>query len=225
MMKLIDITTRQLIMFDLDGTLVDTAPDLYRSMNLALQQLDRPPITAEQVAIWVGKGTEMFCRHVLTAQDGDVNAFELAKLLSCFLEVYQNNVCVDSRIFPGIVEFLDYCKTQQKILVCVTNKPYAPAAALLEKIQLSDYFSLLIGGDSLAKRKPDPLPLLHVLAEYQIDVSDSLMVGDSVNDVEAARAAQVDCIALSYGYNHGEDIRLCSPQWVVDSLLECIPEK
>ncbi|OUY08977.1 phosphoglycolate phosphatase [Acinetobacter populi] len=222
MNPLFDISQRQLILFDLDGTLVDSARDLYRAMNLTLKDLGRPTVTEQQVRVWVGKGAAQLCGCVIQYQDQKLDPAQQQILLQHFLPVYQHNLCVETTIYEGVLDFLEYCKTQNKTLVCVTNKPYQAAVELLRQLNLLERFALVLGGDSLTHRKPHPEPLLHAMQYFGQSAAQTLMIGDSRNDVEAARAAGIDCIVLSYGYNHGEDIQLCQPQWVIDSLQQLI---
>ncbi len=229
MNPLSNVSDRQLILFDLDGTLVDSARDLYRAMNLTLQDLGRPPVTEQQIRIWVGKGASQLCSCVIRYQnqqnqDHHIDPEQHQKLLQHFLQVYQHNLCVETVVYDGVLNFLDYCQTQQKTLVCVTNKPYQAAVELLRQLNLLERFELVLGGDSLTHRKPHPEPLLYAMQYFAQKPEQTLMVGDSRNDVEAARAAGIDCIVLSYGYNHGEDIQLCKPQLLIDSLNECLPK-
>jgi phosphoglycolate phosphatase len=223
MNPLLDVSNRQLILFDLDGTLVDSARDLYRAMNLTLADLGRPAITEQQIRTWIGKGASQLCSCVIQYQDQHLDPERQQKLLQHFLLVYQQNLCVETVIYEGVLEFLDYCHKQNKTLVCVTNKPYQAAVELLKQLDLLEYFALVLGGDSLTHRKPHPEPLLHAMQYFSQNLPHTLMIGDSRNDVEAARAAQMDCIVLRYGYNHGEDINRCQPQVLIDSLLELIP--
>ena len=220
MNPLMNLSDRQLFLFDLDGTLVDSARDLYCAMNLTLTELGRPLVTEQQIRIWVGKGASQLCSCVIHHQDVDFDVQAHHHLLGRFLEIYQSNVCVDSVVYDGVLNFLETCQQKQKTLVCVTNKPYEPAVALLKALNLLDYFSLVLGGDSLTHRKPHPAPLLHAMNAFSQLPDKTIMIGDSRNDVEAARAAAIDCIVLSYGYNHGEDIQACQPQLVIDSLEE-----
>ncbi|NHB59160.1 phosphoglycolate phosphatase [Acinetobacter shaoyimingii] len=218
-MNIAHLDQRQLILFDLDGTLVDSAFDLYRAMNLSLTELNLPLVTEEQVRVWIGKGTSLFCHSVLQHITGQVDPAQHQLLLDTFLRIYNADPCVDTRPFDGIIEFLDWGKAQGKTLVCVTNKPEQPARKILEILGMSHYFADVIGGDRFEVRKPDPKPLLHCVEYFKVTLEQTLMVGDSSNDVEAARRAGIDCIVVSYGYNHGEDIKLCQPQQVVDNLI------
>ena len=221
-MSVAQLEQRQVILFDLDGTLVDSATDLYRAMNMSLNALQLPFVTEAQVRQWVGKGTSLFCQSVLKHLTAEVEPAQHQQLLNTFLEIYNADPCVDTRAFAGVIDFLEWGKAQGKTLVCVTNKPEQPARAILEVLNMAHYFDDCIGGDRFTERKPHPRQLLHCVEYYQVEKSQVLMIGDSVNDVEAARRAGIDCIVVSYGYNHGENIADCQPQQIVDDLTELL---
>ena len=221
-MSVANLASRELILFDLDGTLVDSASDLYRAMNMSLNVLQLPEVTEEQVRTWVGKGTSLFCYSTLQYLTGQVDPAQHKQLLDTFLEIYNAEPCVDTQPFNGVVDFLDWGLSNNKQMICVTNKPEQPARMIVESLGLSKYFVDVIGGDRFEKRKPHPRQLLFCVDEYQLAKDQVLMLGDSSNDVEAARRAGVDCIVVSYGYNHGENIQDCQPQQVVDDLTELL---
>lgn len=221
-MSIARLDQRDLMLFDLDGTLVDSAADLFRAMNISLNILQMPLVTETQVRVWVGKGVSKLCESVLLHITGEVNGNQHQQLLQTFMQVYAAELCVDTRPYPGVTEFLAYCQDKQLKMACITNKPYHLARELLQQLQLLHYFHLVLGGDSLPQKKPHPLPLLHSAEVLQSQLDNTLMIGDSSNDVEAARQAGIDCIVVSYGYNHGEDIYACQPQQVVDDLRELI---
>ena len=221
-MNIAKLDQRNLILFDLDGTLVDSAFDLYRAMNLSLARLNLPLVTEQQVRVWIGKGTSLFCQSTLQYLKGDVDPVLHQQLLDTFLEIYNAEPCVDTQPFHGIVEFLDWGLKNHKKMICVTNKPEQPARKILDVLQMSHYFDDVVGGDRFEVRKPDPKPLLHCVEAFDTTVEQTLMIGDSSNDVEAARRAGIDCVVVSYGYNHGEDIQLCQPQQIVDDLTELL---
>ena len=211
-MSIAKLDQRDLILFDLDGTLVDSAFDLYRAMNMSLNVLELPLVTELQVRTWIGKGTSLFCESVLKHLTGQVKPEQHQLLLETFLEIYNAEPCVDTQPFHGIIEFLDWASVQQKTLICVTNKPEGPARKILEVLKMDHYFADVIGGDRFEVRKPDPKPLLHCVEAFDTTPDQTLMIGDSSNDVEAARRASIDCIEVSYGYNHRKDLQLCHPQ-------------
>ena len=222
MIDVAKLDQRDLLLFDLDGTLVDSAYDLYRAMNLSLERLQLPTVTEQQVRVWIGKGTSLFCESTLKYLKGEIDPVLHQQLLDTFLEIYNADPCVDTRPFDGILEFLEWGIQNHKKLICVTNKPEQPARKILEVLKMDHYFVDVIGGDRFEVRKPHPKPLLYCVEHYQSNVEKTLMIGDSSNDVEAARRAEVDCVVVSYGYNHGEDIRLCQPQQVFDNLNELL---
>lgn len=206
----------KLVLMDLDGTLVDSAADIHLNLNRALDDLGLAPVTEAQVRIWVGQGASRLIYCVL--EHGRLDPQLHDRLLAQFMRRYEAQVCEASTVYPGVREFIAACHAQGITLACVTNKPYAPAKGLLEALDLLDDFALLVGGDTLPHRKPHPEPLLHCLRHFDMKAADTLMVGDSSNDVGAARAAHIPVVALSYGYNHGVPIADSQPDWLVDSL-------
>lgn len=218
-MSIAQLDKRQVILFDLDGTLVDSAADLHRAMNISLAELGLALVTQEQVRCWIGKGSAIFCHSVLEYLTTTVDQAQHQLLLQTFLRVYNAEPCVMTHAFPGVIEFLTWAKAQHKTLLCVTNKPEQPAREILQQLDMQRYFDDVIGGDRFEQRKPHPRQLLHCMQHYALQAQQLLMIGDSSNDVEAARRAGVDCIVVSYGYNHGESILSCHPQQVVDNLM------
>lgn len=223
-MSVANLANRELLLFDLDGTLVDSAADLYRAMNMSLNTLQLPLVTEHQVRTWIGKGTAVFCQSTLQYLTGQVDPAQHQQLLDTFLDIYNAEPCVDTQPFAGIVDFLEWGMKHNKKMICVTNKPEQPARMIIDALGLNQYFVDVIGGDRFEERKPHPRQLLFCVDEYQLAKEQVLMIGDSSNDVEAARRARVDCIVVSYGYNHGEDIQNCQPQQVVDNLTELLLE-
>jgi phosphoglycolate phosphatase len=216
------LADRQVILFDLDGTLVDSAADLYRAMNMSLNAMQLPLVTEEQVRVWIGKGTALFCRSVLEHLTPSVDEAQHSQLLATFLKIYNADPCSGTQPFPGILAFLDWAQAEGKTLVCVTNKPEVPARTILDVLNMTHYFADVIGGDRFEERKPHPRQLLHCVEYFKVRPEQVLMVGDSSNDVEASRRAGIDCIVVSYGYNHGENIADCQPQLIVDDLRELL---
>ena len=221
-MNIANVAQREVLLFDLDGTLVDSATDLHRAMNMSLNALQLPTVTEAQVRIWVGKGTVLFCQSTLQHLTGKVDPAQQQQLLDTFLKIYNADPCVETQPFDGILEFLEWGLAQKKTMICVTNKPELPARAIVDHLGMTHYFADVIGGDRFEERKPHPRQLLHCVEQYAQSKDQVLMIGDSSNDVEAARRAGIDCVVVSYGYNHGENILDCQPQQVVDNLCELI---
>lgn len=221
-MNIANVAQREVLLFDLDGTLVDSATDLHRAMDMSLNALQLPTVTEAQVRVWVGKGTALFCQSTLQHLTGKVDPAQQQQLLDTFLKIYNADPCVETQPFDGILEFLEWGLAQKKTMICVTNKPEAPARAIVDHLGMTHYFADVIGGDRFEERKPHPRQLLHCVEQYAQSKDQVLMIGDSSNDVEAARRAGIDCVVVSYGYNHGENILDCQPQQVVDNLCELI---
>ena len=221
-MNIANVAQREVLLFDLDGTLVDSATDLHRAMNMSLNALQLPTVTEAQVRVWVGKGTALFCQSTLQYLTGKVDPAQQQQLLETFLKIYNADPCVETQPFDGILEFLEWGLAQKKTMICVTNKPELPARAIVDHLGMTHYFADVIGGDRFEERKPHPRQLLHCVEQYAQSKDQVLMIGDSSNDVEAARRAGIDCVVVSYGYNHGENILDCQPQQVVDNLCELI---
>jgi phosphoglycolate phosphatase len=210
--------TPKLIICDLDGTLVDSASDIQYALNGALNEMGLESVTEYDVRRWVGRGASRLVSCVLDAKHYRKELHD--DLLAVFMRHYQNSVCQSSQLYQGVAEFISACQQAQIPLACVTNKPYAPAKDLLAALNILQPFQLLIGGDTLPHKKPHPEPLLHCLRYFGVSAKDTLVLGDSSNDIEAALAAHIPCVAVSYGYNHGEPIEASKPEWIVDSLAE-----
>jgi len=213
-----------MILIDVDGTLVDSVPDLAFCVDEMLRQLGRAPRGEARVRDWVGNGVERLVRRALVGQlDGEPDELEFERALPLFLELYAENTSQRSRLYPGIREGLDLLRAAGYRLGCVTNKAARFTEPLLRDLGVADDFSIVISGDTLARKKPDPEPLLHAARFFGCEPGAALMVGDSVSDVKAARAAGFQIVCMSYGYNHGVDIRTAAPDAVIDSLVELYP--
>ncbi len=213
----------RLVMFDLDGTLIDSVPDLAEAVDRMLVELGRAPAGVEKVRDWVGNGARVLVRRALAGglDHAAVGEAETEEALARFLDIYAD--CHNlTALYPGVHELLEALSTAAVELAVVTNKPERFVAPLLEQVGLGGYFRWIIGGDTLPQQKPDPAALLQVMRLAGVEAAQSLFVGDSRNDVLAARAADVPCVAVSYGYNHGRPIAEEEPSLVVDSLVELL---
>jgi phosphoglycolate phosphatase len=211
----------RMILIDVDGTLVDSVPDLAYCVDEMMQRLGRPPHGEAAVRNWVGNGVERLVRRALIGQlDGEPDEADYAQAYPIFLDLYAENTSKRSVLYPGVREGLEWLQAAGYPLGCVTNKAAQFTEPLLKDLGVYERFRIVISGDSLPKKKPDPLPLLHAAEYFAVAPADSLMIGDSVSDVSAARAAGFGIVCMSYGYNHGQDIRLASPDAVIDSMVE-----
>jgi phosphoglycolate phosphatase len=190
----------QAIIFDLDGTLVDSAEDLRAALNKLMSDLGLRPIEANEIKGMIGDGVLKLVERALVAAKGDPEQRDF--LLPRFLAIYQANPADLTRSYPGVLETLDALRRKDFRLAVVTNKPVLATKKILEAMSLAEFFPVVVGGDSVEKRKPDPAPLLEAARQLKIDASQILMVGDNIHDVEAAHAAGMRCVAVSYGYHH-----------------------
>ena len=211
----------RMVLIDVDGTLVDSVPDLAYCVDTMMSRLGRPPHGEARVRNWVGNGVERLVRRALVGRlEGEPPDADFEQAYPLFLELYAANTARRSRLYPGVVEGLRCLEAAGLPLGCVTNKAARFTEPLLHQLGIHDAFALVLSGDTLPRKKPDPLPLLHAAAHFGTPPEEALMIGDSVSDVRAARAAGFRIVCTSYGYNHGEDIRLAEPDAVVDSLAE-----
>lgn len=211
----------KMILIDVDGTLVDSVPDLAFCVDAMMARLGRPPHGEAAVRNWVGNGVERLVRRALIGQlEGEPDEADFEAALPIFLELYSDNTARRSLLYPGVREGIAFLKAAGYPLGCVTNKAAQFTEPLLRELGIRESFSLVVSGDTLPRRKPDPMPLLHAAQHFGVDPRDALMIGDSVSDVKAARAAGFGIICMSYGYNHGQDIREADPDAVIDSMTE-----
>ena len=210
-----------MILIDVDGTLVDSVPDLAYCVDEMMKQLGMPVRGEAAVRTWVGNGVERLTRRALINQlDGEPDEALFEKAYPIFLELYAANTSKRSVLYPGVREGLDYLKSAGYKLGCVTNKVSQFTLPLLKDLGVHDEFEIIICGDTLAEKKPHPMPLLHAAEFFGVKPENALMVGDSISDVKAARAAGFQIVCMSYGYNHGVDIREANPDAVIDSMAQ-----
>ena len=221
--QLFDGQLPRLVMFDLDGTLMDSVPDLAAAVDKMLMLLGREPAGIARVRDWVGNGSKVLVRRALAGKlQHDGVADELAdEALALFMQAYSGGHELTT-VYPGVRECLDWLRERDVKLSIITNKPAQFIEPLLEEKGLAGYFQWLVGGDTLPQQKPDPAALLWVMSQAGVAPDASLFVGDSRNDVRAAKAAAVPCVALTYGYNHGEPIANEAPTLVLDDLRELV---
>lgn len=218
------------VMADLDGTLVDTLGDFAEAVNRTLSDLKLPAMAPEQIALRVGKGSEHLLHSVLNwacVQTGRAQAADAPDVLyqrawSRYQAHYEAINGRHATVFPGVPEGLAHLRQAGLRLVCLTNKPRAHAQALLQVKMLDGYFDAVFGGDSFERKKPDPLPLRKTCAWLDTAPGRTLMLGDSSNDAQAARAAGCPVVLVTYGYNHGRPVQEVAADAYVDSLAQLL---
>ncbi len=217
-----------LLMFDLDGTLADSLPDLAAAITDMLHSYGMPGATVEQVSTWVGNGASILVERALrfatSAMENSpsdktpVKPISIQAALACFLDAYSQRNGNHTQLYPGVIDLLNSRSRQRKAIV--TNKPTDPTHRLLNKFDIIHHFSSIVCGDTFANQKPHPQQLLETIKQHH--ARNPVLIGDSVNDVLAARAAGIPVIAVSYGYNHGRPVAEENPDRVVDSLTELL---
>ncbi len=219
------LSNKELIIFDFDGTLIDSAPDLALSVNYMLKSIGRAPFDENTIRSWVGNGAQTLVRRGLSGSaqiDDNIDEVLFEKALDIFLKFYAENVCIKTVLYPKVVRTLKILKEQNYRMAIVTNKPFDFIEPILKGLDLEGYFELNLGGDTLERKKPDPLPLNYVCEKLSVSIEKTLMIGDSKNDIIAANAAQMQSIGVTYGYNYGEDIGLYKPTFVVDDFSDIV---
>lgn len=209
------------VMFDLDGTLLDSAADLACAANCTLAELGLSQLSESLLATFIGKGmARLVERSIAGCIDGQADAALVARALPIFERHYERESGRQTTVFPGVVEGLAALKAQALPLACVTNKAERFAAALLKTTGLAPYFDLIVGGDTLERKKPDPLPFTFACEQFGVAPAEALVVGDSENDVAGARAAGCAVVCVPYGYNEGRPIGNAGCDRVVESVLD-----
>ena len=208
------------VFFDLDGTLLDSAKDLSFAIIVMAKQLKIVEPSLEQVKSWIGNGTLKLVERALNNAQMVPTNKELHNAFSIFSEAYRECVGEYSTLFEGVKPVLVKLLANNIKIACITNKPLEFTEFLLQQNMISQFFSVVCAGDNVEFKKPDPWPLIHASSRVGVEIENCLMVGDSQHDIKAARNAGCDVVAVSYGYNHGEDISLSKPDVVVDSFTE-----
>ena len=209
------------VAIDLDGTLLNTAPDLAEAVNRMLVELGRPRIAEQEVMGYVGRGAAKLIKGLLTGeQDGEPDSQAFAAASQIFFKHYDEVLDVNTHFYAGALEGVAALKQAGFRLACITNKPARFTVPLLKSKAVFDDFELVLSGDSLAEKKPHPMPLLHACQQFGIEPSELLMIGDSISDVQAARAAACPVFVVPYGYNRGVPAEALNGDRVVASILE-----
>ena len=217
------LKTPQVALFDLDGTLLDTARDIASALNRTVAEYDKAAFSDEEVRRMIGRGSPVLIERAATARsmtlDEDMREHMLERFFHHYEEVEHTGPS-STRAYPGAQEVLMRLRARGVVMAVVTNKQQRFAVVLLERLGLAGLLDLIVGGDTCERRKPDPQPLLFACSALQVRPADAVMVGDSVNDAEAARAAGMPMVCMTYGYNEGRDPRELNCAAFLDSLSE-----
>jgi phosphoglycolate phosphatase len=217
------------VMLDLDGTLVNSAPEIAAAINLMLADLNQPVLPQSLVESYVGEGAAVLIKRCLNSQldisrlndEPDAMLFDQAQRL--FFAHYAKNV-TDSKPYDGVVEGLQALRNKGLKLACVTNKPEKFTLPLLQKCGLAEFFEIVVSGDSLPKKKPDPMQLQHICAKFDMHTFEAMLVGDSETDIAAAHAAGCFIVTVPYGYNQGRPIDESTVDAMIADLTELVSQ-
>ena len=210
------------IVFDLDGTLIDTAPDLAAALNHVLDSIGKPHLPPDTVRGLVGHGARALIERGLAEHGRQADEAEIKRLLALFLGFYGDNIAHGSRPFPGVAALLAHLRTEQARLAVCTNKSTGLSNKLFEALGMQGEFHAVLGGDALPVKKPDPQHLLETIRMAGGDPARALMVGDSAADIDAARAAGVPSVAVSFGYTL-VPVQSLGADLIIDRFEQLIP--
>ena len=217
---------KQLLIFDFDGTLIDSVPDLADATNAMLTTLGKDTYPIETIRNWIGNGSRMLVERALvgdiTVPEGALTKAEADHAEQIFFEAYTKIGGSKTVAYPDVDSGLKQLHAAGYTLALVTNKPIRFVPKILQTFGWQDLFSEVMGGDSLSTKKPDPAPLLHVCDALNVSVAQSVMIGDSRNDILAGQNANMDTLGLSYGYNYGQDIRELNPTEAFDNFADLV---
>lgn len=211
------------VLFDLDGTLVDSAQDMYIALNLTLTEVAFPVVSYAQVTTWVGNGIEILVKRALSgdiAVNSDLPKHLVIDAVARFKSHYQQLAGDYVALYQHVETGLSATAHLPKAIV--TNKDRVFTEQLLEKLNLTSHFKVLVCGDD-GEKKPSPSPLLKACEALNISPEKAIMIGDSKSDIVAAKSAEIDVLAFTYGYNQGFDLKELEPEYLCDGFLDIIP--
>ena len=217
---------KQLLIFDFDGTLIDSVPDLADATNAMLTTLGKETYPLSIIRNWVGNGSRMLVERALLGKievlEGELPVEVADHAEQVFFDAYKTLSGSKTAAYPDVDSGLKRLKAAGYTLALVTNKPIRFVPKILQSFGWQDLFSEVLGGDSLAQKKPDPAPLLHVCEALNSTPAQAVMIGDSKNDILAGQNANMDTLGLSYGYNYGQDIRTLNPTAAFDDFVALV---
>ncbi|MBP6495387.1 MAG: phosphoglycolate phosphatase [Psychrobacter sp.] len=217
---------KQLLIFDFDGTLIDSVPDLADATNAMLTTLGKTPYPLDSIRNWVGNGSRMLVERALVGKievlEGELAKEAVDHAEQVFFDAYSKMGGSKTVAYPNVDSGLKKLQAAGYKLALVTNKPIRFVPKILQSFGWQDLFIEVLGGDSLPSKKPDPAPLLHVCKALNINPEQTVMIGDSRNDILAGKNANMDTLGLSYGYNYGQDIRELNPTEAFDNFASLV---
>jgi len=205
---------KKAVFFDLDGTLIDSSPDLATSVNFMLEKIGQKPFEFELIRSWIGGGAKKLVERALNKAEIQYKD----EYLEIFLEFYSNNLTNNTILFDDVIDVLEELK-ENYILTLITNKPYKFTIPILEHFKIKNYFEIILGAESLEFKKPHPMPLNYCLEKLTLKPKEAIMVGDTKNDIISANKAGVDSILVSYGYDKNLEEK---PTFVCENLKDII---
>ncbi|MDA1073747.1 MAG: phosphoglycolate phosphatase [Proteobacteria bacterium] len=208
-------------LFDLDGTLIDTAPDLHQALLSTLDQFGMAPVDESLTRHWIGHGARAMIEQALKHQSLSADQ-DMEEMWKWFITAYESHIAVHSKPYPGVVDTLTRLQGRGAQLAVVTNKIEVLSAKILSELKMAAFFEVLIGGDTTAHAKPAATPALEACARLKLSITDVLFVGDSVTDVDCARAAGCDVVCVRDGYNQGVAAHSLGADAVIDSFLDLV---
>ncbi|MGE6743964.1 HAD family hydrolase [Allorhizobium pseudoryzae] len=217
------ISVKPLVVFDLDGTMINTAPDLIDSLNDTIALRDLTPVTFDDLTHLVGQGARVMIRRAFKLREVPIDDTELEQLLAHFLEHYLAHMPGKSAVYDGLAECFDRLEAAGMQLAVCTNKLEQLALPLLDRMQLTPRFAAITGGDTFAVRKPDARHLLGTIERAGGDPTRSILIGDSVNDIMAAKNAKVGSVGVTFGYSDVPIAEL-QPTRIIDHFRQLTPE-
>ena len=208
------------VLFDLDGTLIDSGDDLANSVNFMLKKMNKKQYDNETIKRWIGNGAAVLVKRALSGsmEIKDIDEEKFQKAFEIFMNHYSENLCVNTRLFDGVREVLESLK--DKKLAIITNKPFKFVSPILEHFKIEDYFDVVLGGDSLDEKKPSAKPLKVACKKLGVLENEAVMVGDSKNDIIAAKNAGIRSVCVTYGYLQGEEAESLGADFIINSLVE-----
>lgn len=213
---------KELIIFDFDGTLINSIPDLTLSLNKMLAHYNLSPLTIEQVTPFIGNGAKLLVQRAIdfSTKDTVKSKIEFDEAFKLYYKSYHENTCIETYAYSGVTDTLKYLQKKGYKLAICTNKPRIFIEPILKKLDIKQYFDHWIGEDSLPEKKPSAAPLLYLAEKGNVNIEKCLMVGDSKNDIYAAHNAFMECVGVTYGYNYNENITDYNPTLVINNFSD-----